>query len=105
MPDVVMISNYWHFPWEKSSSRYHTAAAELAGAGMTVEVVTSSFYHTRKRQHEPVSEPLPYRATLLHERGYAPTAAEAVDMFPHTPHVETVIQMTRNGQTKQIEMR
>lgn len=42
---------------------------------------------------------------LLHERGYAPTAAEAVDMFPHTPHVETVIQMTRNGQTKQIEMR
>ena len=26
---------------------------------MTVEVVTSSFYHTRKRQHEPVSEPLP----------------------------------------------
>lgn len=42
---------------------------------------------------------------LLHARGYAPTAAEAVDMFPHTPHVETVIQMTRNGQTKQIEMR
>lgn len=34
---------------------------------------------------------------LLHERGYAPTAAEAVDMFPHTPHVETVCLLVRRN--------
>ena len=90
MPDVVMISNYWHFPWEKSSSRYHTAAAELAGAGMTVEVVTSSFYHTRKRQHEPVSEPLPYRATLLHERGYAKNVSPT-RVFSHRAFARRVV--------------
>lgn len=32
---------------------------------------------------------------LLHVRGYSPSAAEAVDMFPHTPHVETVVLMSR----------
>ena len=90
MPDVVMISNYWHFPWEKASSRYHTAAAELAGAGMTVEVVTSSFYHTRKRQHEPVSEPLPYRATLLHERGYAKNVSP-MRAFSHRAFARRVV--------------
>jgi 23S rRNA (uracil1939-C5)-methyltransferase len=28
-------------------------------------------------------------------RGYAPTAGTAVDMFPHTPHVETVVSLSR----------
>ena len=32
---------------------------------------------------------------LLYDRGYAPAAAEAVDMFPHTPHVETVVLMSK----------
>lgn len=90
MPDVVMISNYWHFPWEKSSSRYHAAAAELTGAGMTVEVVTSSFYHTRKRQHEPVTDRLPYKATLIHERGYAKNISPA-RIFSHRGFAKRVV--------------
>lgn len=32
---------------------------------------------------------------LLCACGYSPAAAEAVDMFPHTPHVETVVLMSR----------
>lgn len=34
---------------------------------------------------------------LLTARGYALTAAESVDMFPHTSHVETVVLMTRKS--------
>ena len=32
---------------------------------------------------------------LLAAEGYAPIAGTAVDMFPHTPHVETVVLMSR----------
>ena len=32
---------------------------------------------------------------LLSARGYSPADGVAVDMFPHTPHVETVVLMTR----------
>ena len=41
---------------------------------------------------------------LLHERGYAPTAAEAVDMFPHTPHVETVVLLSQQKPDDTIEI-
>lgn len=41
---------------------------------------------------------------LLHERGYAPTAAEAVDMFPHTPHVETVVLLSKLNTKQHIEV-
>lgn len=32
---------------------------------------------------------------VLCENGYAPTCGAAVDMFPHTPHVETVVLLQR----------
>jgi 23S rRNA (uracil1939-C5)-methyltransferase len=32
---------------------------------------------------------------LLSARGYSPADGVAVDMFPHTPHVETVVLMMR----------
>ena len=51
MPDVVMISNYWHFPWEKSSSRYHTAAAELAGAEVADLAAQNLRYETLDGTH------------------------------------------------------
>ena len=35
-------------------------------------------------------------AKYLAERGYAPQKCTAVDMFPHTAHVETVVLMSRN---------
>lgn len=37
---------------------------------------------------------------VLFARGYAPAQGVAVDMFPHTPHVETVTVMTRGGERK-----
>ena len=33
---------------------------------------------------------------LLYAGGYSPAAGTAVDMFPHTPHVETVVLMSRD---------
>lgn len=73
MKDVVIISNYWHFDFEKSSSRYLTIAHMAAEAGALVEVITSTFYHTAKRQRDTRDLRLQrqrYTATLLYEPGY-----------------------------------
>lgn len=48
MLDAVIISNYWHFPLEKASSRYHSIASLLVESGVSTEVITSQFYHTKK---------------------------------------------------------
>lgn len=71
--DVLIISNYWHFEWEKSSSRYLSIANMAVDAGMDVEVVTSSFYHTMKKQRSVFQEKFKlcnYKTTLIHEPGY-----------------------------------
>lgn len=69
--DVVIISNYWHFPNEKSSSRYHTIATMAQNRGVSVEVITSKFYHARKKQRAEVDiEGVLYKATLLKESSY-----------------------------------
>jgi glycosyltransferase involved in cell wall biosynthesis len=73
MKDILMISNYWHFECEKSSSRYHTLAKMIVEAGMELEVVTSTFYHPTKSQREYNNEfynSLPYKASLIYESGY-----------------------------------
>lgn len=68
-----MISNYWHFECEKSSSRYLSIANMAADAGIDVEVLTSSFYHALKKQRE-ISEgefsKYKYKVTLIKEPGY-----------------------------------
>lgn len=71
--DLLIVSNYWHFEWEKSSSRYLSIANMCADAGMDVEVVTSSFYHTTKQQRNVSQEELnncKYKVTLISEPGY-----------------------------------
>ena len=71
--DLLIVSNYWHFEWEKSSSRYLSIANMCADAGMDVEVVTSSFYHTTKQQRNVSQEELNncrYKVTLISEPGY-----------------------------------
>ena len=73
MMDLLIISNYWHFEWEKSSSRYLSIANLSVDSGLEVEVVTSSFYHTTKQQRNASQEELnscKYKATLISEPGY-----------------------------------
>ena len=70
MLDVVIISNYWHFPLEKASSRYHSIACLSADAGFSTEVITSKFYHTQKKRRDSNSIEVPYAVTLLEEGTY-----------------------------------
>ncbi len=71
--DVLLIANFWHFEFEKKSSRYRTMADVLCSAGYDVEVVSSSFRHQTKLQRDLdfiKTIDLPYKVTLLHEPGY-----------------------------------
>lgn len=72
MKDVLIISNYWHFESEKSSSRYLSIAKLLCKENISLEVVTSSFYHTQKKQREKMNflDSVEYKISLLHEPGY-----------------------------------
>lgn len=56
----------------------------LSEAGPRSIVYISCNPHTQKRD-----------IALLREDGWKPMALRAVDMFPHTPHVETVVLMSR----------
>lgn len=70
---VQLITNYWHFPHEKASSRYSTLASMLVEAGAEVEVVTSTFYHFSKTHRSPVPNTMSgerFAVTLLPEPGY-----------------------------------
>lgn len=68
--DLLIISNYWHFLNEKSSSRYNTIAEMAANSGCDVEVVTSSFYHTKKCQRDKKETVAEYPFTLIKESSY-----------------------------------
>lgn len=72
--DILLICNYWHFEFEKKSSRYRTMANILAENNeFKIEVVTSSFRHQTKKQRNlkyihTMQEK--YNVTLLHEPSY-----------------------------------
>lgn len=71
--DVLLIANYWHFEFEKKSSRYRTMADVLCDAGYDVEVVSSSFRHQNKTQRnlEEIKKiKSAYKLTLLNEPPY-----------------------------------
>lgn len=71
--DIVLIANYWHFEFEKASSRYRTMADILCANSMDVEVITSNFRHQTKsyRDIEYIkSIQSAYKVTLLHEPRY-----------------------------------
>ncbi len=71
--DILLIVNYWHFEFEKKSSRYRTMADVLCQGGYDVEVVSSSFRHQNKTQRdlEYISTiDSPYKMTLLNEPSY-----------------------------------
>lgn len=77
MLDVVIISNYWHFPLEKSSSRYHSIASLLVESGISTEVITSQFYHTKKQSRNTRDIGVPYQVTLLEEGTYKKNVSPA----------------------------
>lgn len=71
--DILLIANYWHFEFEKKSSRYRTMADVLCEGGYDVEVVSSSFRHQNKTQRDlefikTINSP--YKMTLLKEPDY-----------------------------------
>lgn len=71
--DLLIISNYWHFEFEKKSSRYLTIANLASADGMDVEVVTSNFYHTLKSKRtisEEILNDYAYKTTFVDEPGY-----------------------------------
>lgn len=71
--DVLLIVNYWHFEFEKKSSRYRTMADVLCDGGYDVEVISSSFRHQNKTQRDLEfikTIDSPYKMTLLHEPSY-----------------------------------
>lgn len=77
MLDVVIISNYWHFPLEKSSSRYHSIARLLVESGVSTEVITSQFYHTKKQNRNQNVFEVSYQVTLLEEGIYKKNVSPA----------------------------
>ena len=69
--DLLIVSNYWHFPSEKTSSRYHSIAEMAVKKGIDVEVITSNFYHTKKKHRDPNNKyDCNYKYTLVSEPSY-----------------------------------
>jgi len=71
--DILIISHFVDFPWEKGNDRFVYVAQMLAGQGQRVEIVTSDFIHNQKRHRRRgdfPKEPLGFKVTLLHEEGY-----------------------------------
>lgn len=72
--DILLICNFWHFEFEKKSSRYRTMAEVLAAQpDFEVEVVSSTFRHQTKKQRDTAAIAAlsaPYKVTLLKEPSY-----------------------------------
>ena len=74
MKDILLITNYWHFKVEKESSRYLFLAEMVSReTDLSLEIVTSSFYHATKKQREYNNDFLDsfkYKVSLINEPGY-----------------------------------
>ena len=72
--DVVLVCNFWHFEFEKESSRYRSLAEVISkNDKYNLEVVTSSFRHQTKKQRnsdEINKIKTDYKVTLLTEPSY-----------------------------------
>lgn len=72
--DILLICNYWHFQFEKQSSRYRTMADILSSySNFSVEVISSTFRHQTKKQRDLnyiSTIQTDYKVTLLHEPDY-----------------------------------
>ena len=72
MKKILIISNYWHFPFERSSSRYNTII-ELLSKKNEVELITSNFRHsskTHRNYSQDMFKSYNYKVTFIDEPGY-----------------------------------
>lgn len=73
MKDILMLVHFNLFPWETGNGRFHYIANMLCENGASVEMVTSSFYHSTKSQRvcsEEQLQTLPYKVTFAYEPDY-----------------------------------
>lgn len=74
MKKILIISNYWHFPFEKSSSRYNSIVELLSNhKDFEVELITSNFRHITKSHRNYKKEyfnDYKYKVHFIDEPGY-----------------------------------
>ena len=74
MKKILIISNYWHFNFEREGSRYNTIIELLSSnPSFDVELVTSTFRHSVKKQRnntQKIYKNYKYKVKLLYEPGY-----------------------------------
>lgn len=71
--DILIIANYGPTPGTKSNDRIVTLLDLLIAEGYNVELVSTSFQHSKKEQKkidDKVLEDLPYKYTMVYEPGY-----------------------------------
>lgn len=71
--DILIISHFVDFPWEKGNDRFIYIAEMLSEQGYEVELITSDFIHNQKKHRDIKNisgNPLRFKVTLLHESGY-----------------------------------
>lgn len=73
MKDILIIAHYTSVPTFDATGRFNVIAKKLVDIGEKVELVTSSFEHSTKKQVFELRndiELLPYKVTLIEEPGY-----------------------------------
>lgn len=103
--DIVIVCNYWHFEFEKKSSRYRSLADILANHdGFSVEVVSSSFRHQTKKQRDLSSINKVYSAygvTLLYEPDYKKNISLR-RLYSHHVLANNIVRYLRNRKRPDI---
>jgi len=69
MKDIVIIANFCRDFSETDNGRFMYLCKELSKTNK-VEIITSSFSHTSKKQKDPLTHNWPFTITFLHENGY-----------------------------------
>ncbi|WP_235505454.1 glycosyltransferase family 4 protein [Enterococcus sp. RIT-PI-f] len=93
----MIISNYWHFPSEKKSSRYNTIIEMLSKEhDLKVELITSKFYH-RDKDFRHFKDVLDYKVTLIDERKYDKNIS-LKRIIAHKKFEDNVLNYLRNKQ-------
>lgn len=72
MKDIVIIANFCRDFSDNDNGRFlYIAKKFLENDGVKVEIITSSFSHTKKKQKEELKTQWPFKVTFLYEPGYS----------------------------------